>query len=138
MPRKDVDAKHEYDRQWHQDHKEEVKARKAARRQEDKERGKTRYQTNKAAIDAANKRWMRSIRDFIYQQKVGKTCVRCGIVDPRVLDFHHLDPTTKEISLGTVVQTKVSKRRIIEEIAKCELVCANCHRILHWEERNGE
>jgi hypothetical protein len=47
------------------------------------------------------------MRDFIHEQKVGRACVRCGITDPRVLDFHHIDPTTKAIQLGRVSETKV-------------------------------
>ena len=77
-------------------------------------------------------------REFLQAQKVGKACRNCGNTDFRVLDFHHLDPTIKEGGLSHAVSSNWSKQRIAQEIAKCELLCANCHRILHWEERNGD
>lgn len=49
---------------------------------------------------------------------------------PYVMDFDHLDPSTK---LRGVAWLR-SERAIREEAAKCEVVCANCHRIRTWEE----
>jgi hypothetical protein len=126
MPYKDTNTKREYNQQWHLEHKEEVLARKA-----------TRYQERRTAIDAYNTRLKRSIREFIQQQKVGRVCARCGISDIRVLDFHHIDRSTKEGRLSQAAAQKWSKERILREIAKCETLCANCHRILHWEEQYG-
>jgi len=119
-------AQQERSKRYHQEHTEDIRAGKASH-----------YQRHRAAIDAANQKWMRSRRDFISEQKVGRACARCGITDPCVLDFHYIDPMTKAIQLGRASETKVSKQRILDEIAKCEVLCANCHRILHWEERNG-
>ncbi len=56
----------------------------------------------------------------------GKSCTDCGINDKRVLEFDHLGNKTAGIS------TKMgnwSWERILTEIAKCEIVCCNCHRI---------
>jgi predicted HNH restriction endonuclease len=36
-----------------------------------------------------------------------------------------------------MVYNKVSKEKILLEISKCKVLCANCHRILHWKERNN-
>jgi hypothetical protein len=77
------------------------------------------------------------LRAFLQAQKVGKACRCCGLTDWRVLDFHHLEPDDKEGDLARAVRRNWSKERILREIAKCEVLCANCHRILHWEERNG-
>ena len=52
-------------------------------------------------------------------------CVDCGESDPVVLEFDHL--RDKEFTIGTAL-TKRTWRAILEEIEKCEVVCANCHR----------
>jgi hypothetical protein len=62
------------------------------------------------------------------QYKGGK-CEDCGIIDiPDVFDFHHLDETKKDFSIA-----KTSKKfdTIKEELDKCVLLCANCHRKRH-------
>lgn len=61
-------------------------------------------------------------------------CARCGIADKRVIDFHHLHSKDR-----TVAEMRVAGRSsaaIRAEIAKCLCLCANCHRIVHWEERH--
>jgi hypothetical protein len=78
------------------------------------------------------------LRAFLQAQKVGKVCARCGMDDWRVLDFHHLDPGAKEGEIAHAVSRNWSERRIAEEIAKCRVLCANCHRIVHWEQQHGE
>jgi hypothetical protein len=62
----------------------------------------------------------------------GGRCVDCGYsARPEALQFHHRDPATKDFGLGTF---NGSLTRLIEEAAKCDLVCANCHRIRHARE----
>ena len=62
-------------------------------------------------------------------------CVRCGNSDPRVLDFHHLTGVNKDKGVATLRVAGYSRARILAEIAKCEILCANCHRVTHWEHR---
>jgi hypothetical protein len=52
-------------------------------------------------------------------------CVDCGEEDPVVLEFDHL--ADKSFSIGQALPYR-NWQRILEEIAKCEVVCANCHR----------
>lgn len=65
----------------------------------------------------------------IKQLKQLAQCAHCGISDYRVLEFHHLDPKLKEREVSLMYN--FSLENIKKEIAKCIVLCANCHRILH-------
>lgn len=53
-------------------------------------------------------------------------CVDCGEGDPVVLEFDHLRDKIKEVT--ALAQAGNSWQSVLDEIAKCEVVCANCHR----------
>jgi hypothetical protein len=83
---------------------------------------------------ARQKRW-ESRREYIISKK-NIPCMDCGGTFPDYcMDFHHLDEDTKHEAIGrkSFIETmkKCSIKKIDEEIAKCVLVCANCHRIRH-------
>ena len=61
-------------------------------------------------------------------------CIMCKITDFRVLDFHHRDPQTKVERISHMID-RASKQKILNEIKKCDCLCSNCHRILHYEEK---
>lgn len=64
--------------------------------------------------------------NFMKQQK----CSQCGIDDYRVLQWHHIDPKTKTMTIGA--QARQGKWDVVmEEVKKCICLCANCHFILH-------
>jgi len=54
-------------------------------------------------------------------------CIDCGNFDPRVLEFDHRDDVSKTREVS--IMTSWSWASIMEEIAKCDVRCANCHRI---------
>lgn len=60
-------------------------------------------------------------------------CVRCEESHPACLDFHHRDPSTKDADIATIRRFGV--KRLLAEIAKCDVLCANCHRKHHYNER---
>lgn len=60
------------------------------------------------------------------------SCAHCGIDNPIVLEFHHLDPSKKEKAIAVIAISKIKV-----EAAKCIILCANCHRIEHWNIRNA-
>lgn len=67
-------------------------------------------------------------RDWVNEQKQGP-CAHCGVCYPSyVMDFHHRDPEDKLFSIAWGV-SRVSRARLAAEIDKCDLLCANCHRI---------
>ena len=59
-------------------------------------------------------------------------CTDCGEEFPYyVMDFDHRESSLKRQSVGTM--TTYSKGNLLAEIAKCDVVCANCHRIRTFE-----
>lgn len=58
-----------------------------------------------------------------------KPCIICGEQEPVCIDFHHIDPSSKEFTIGK--HRSRSKEWLTQEIAKCVCVCANCHRKIH-------
>lgn len=72
----------------------------------------------------------RKLKVMAVDYKGGK-CQMCGYNKySGALDFHHLDPNEKDFGLSVRGLTR-SWERIKEEIDKCILVCANCHREIH-------
>ena len=65
-------------------------------------------------------------------------CEQCGEGHIATLDFHHTNPAQKERSVRAMVDGGLSQKRILAEIAKCRVLCSNCHRKLHWSERSEE
>lgn len=63
-------------------------------------------------------------------------CSRCGFepqtdAELSVLDFHHVDPADKAFEISP--SSTRSLDSLIEEARKCQILCANCHRIEHYE-----
>ena len=62
---------------------------------------------------------------------MGGVCVGCALPEPvDALEFHHLDPSTKEFGISTEGIPR-SWEKIEAELKKCVLLCANCHREVH-------
>jgi hypothetical protein len=90
------------------------------------------YQANKEKYVEKAKRSaaarQKFIREIIQKAKEGKTCVHCGqAYAPWVLQFDHLDASEKEAAVANMAARGASVARVLKEIAKCEIVCANCH-----------
>lgn len=57
-------------------------------------------------------------------------CADCGgTFEPYQMDFDHRDPATKSFDITTGRAMLMSRGRLLDEVAKCEIVCANCHAI---------
>lgn len=88
---------------------------------------KQHYQDNKADYVKRKTERQVVIRNFLINYKTGKSCTDCGIIYPHyVLEFDHL--RDKVFELAYAVARGYSLDVIRNEIAKCELVCANCHK----------
>lgn len=73
--------------------------------------------------------WMQARRRVTDSIKAERGCADCGCSDPAVLEFHHVDRTTKTDTVGRM--TGRSLEQVLAEVEKCDVLCANCHRIRH-------
>ena len=76
-----------------------------------------------------------AIAEWFVELKGTFVCTRCGEDHPGCIQFHHLDPAHKETSVADAVRRGWSRDRILGELAKCEVLCANCHAKHHAKER---
>ena len=68
------------------------------------------------------------IRDEVRAYKESHPCADCNnFFKHYILDFNHLDPSTKLYNVAELMNNG-SIKKVWEEIAKCNLLCANCHR----------
>lgn len=65
------------------------------------------------------------------------TCAHCGLQDEcfSVYDFHHINPSEKEERIGVLINR--GWERIEEELKKCIVLCANCHRKEHAKNKKS-
>ena len=93
------------------------------------------YRANADRKIAWQQRRREALRAWLHELKATLQCERCSESAPECLHFHHADPTTKELDISSAIVNGWSKERILAEIAKCRVLCANCHLKQHWEER---
>lgn len=85
------------------------------------------------SVKAAGSAWtLRRVRKYgaiIDRYKMWKGCKECGYKEhPKALDLDHRDRGTKSFTIAQVVGFK-PWAEIKAEIRKCDVLCANCHRI---------
>ena len=90
---------------------------------------KKHYYANKQSYLERNSRYRTEIRQYVQGLKEAVACIDCGVTYPYyVMDFDHLDGSIKENDINFLSNTgRIGA--VKREIEKCEIVCANCHRI---------
>jgi predicted HNH restriction endonuclease len=69
--------------------------------------------------------------------KSKQRCSHCRKTHPAIIDFHHLIKEGKRSVNKLAVRQRNIAEAIREAEEKCIPLCANCHRVLHWEEQRG-
>jgi hypothetical protein len=91
------------------------------------------YEKNKDFVMKKVKERKDTLRKFVFNSKLNKRCKLCGYTGhPVSLDYHHEDDT-KEFAIAEGHKYGYSINKIKEEIKKCIILCANCHRTLHYQ-----
>lgn len=84
-------------------------------------------------ISARKRRFRDKNRRYLQTYKSLLACERCGYHrNPAALDFHHRPGQKKTAPLSQMLKDH-RWETILEELAKCELLCANCHREEHHD-----
>lgn len=66
------------------------------------------------------------------RDSMGGKCQTCGYAKCQdALEIHHIDPSEKDFSFGMFRASPRSLLLLIDELKKCVLLCANCHREVH-------
>ena len=95
------------------------------------------YARNREQVGAKVKEYKTLLRAEWQKYKATLVCTICGESDPATLDFHHAvrDPTNRKLSN---LLRNSAYRDVYEEIKKCIVLCANCHRKHHQRERDAK
>ncbi len=107
MPYKDKDKQLEYQREWY-------------KQPNNNEKTKNNIVTRKREL----KRWFKELKNSL-------KCASCGENTSVCLDFHHDNEKNKDHNISSMIKRGFSKEKILEEIEKCTILCANCHRKFH-------
>lgn len=86
--------------------------------------------SNKEKRREYNRRYKEKSISWFREYKSQNPCRICGESEPSCIDFHHVDPKTKEHDITKLAYTMCTKKLRIE-LAKCIPLCANCHRKVH-------
>jgi CO dehydrogenase/acetyl-CoA synthase beta subunit len=110
-------------------YKDPEKQREASRRHYAKHRDKVIANAKEHSKAARNR-----IRTHINTHLKANPCVDCGETDIVVLEFDHIGGAgTKHFNISDATRHGYSMKKLTEEIAKCEVRCANCHRKKTYE-----
>ena len=90
------------------------------------------YARNSKSSIVAVRKYSVDIVRWFRDYKRTCSCSICGESCPACLTFHHRDPAEKLIEVSILVARHNKRERIFAEIAKCDVMCANCHADLHF------
>ena len=105
MPYKNIEDRKAYQRKWAKENKDK------------KRRHRKRTRT----------KWGDKSRNLVWRYLRRYGCKECGIKDPIVLEFDHRDMSDKKDNISSLIY-RDSYSAVKDEIRKCDILCANCHR----------
>ena len=97
-----------------------------------KKYAKQHYKKNKKTYVARARKSIKEYkarnRELIIEYLLKNPCIVCGEKDIIVLDFDHRNPKEKSHNVSMMINSGHSWETIQQEIEKCDVLCANCHR----------
>lgn len=83
------------------------------------------------------KNWMEKRAQWYTEHITQLQCIKCGENHRACLDFHHRDRSQKDRVISVALR-QFGPAKLEAEMAKCDVLCSNCHRKLHYEEREQQ
>lgn len=125
LPQAKFDRKAYMDK-WHEEHRVESNAKALEW-----------YHVHKDQARATQRKNAQERVEWFRTYKKTLKCERCGNDDHRVLEFHHRVAEERKfcICVGNIYHRSIESFKV--EMAKCEVLCANCHNIEHYDEMLG-
>ena len=105
------------------------------RKEKQREYSRRWYLKNTAHARQRSAKNKRDTRRKWLEYKMQQACAKCGFSHPAVIDFHHVIRHGKRSVNDLAVSQNNVSEAIREAEEKCIPLCANCHRILHFNER---
>jgi hypothetical protein len=93
------------------------------------------YAKNRETVMQKVKARKEAVATWFKAYKATLKCSRCGEDDPITLDFHHREQVGRKARLVWAWKRGWGIARLQRELAKCDVLCANCHRKLHRDLR---
>lgn len=93
--------------------------------------------SRREGINTADRLRRKDTNQLVKEIKENSSCTDCGkTYNWYVMDFDHLDSSTKVMNIARMVSSGYSWEAIETEISKCEIVCSNCHRERTYKRRS--
>ena len=107
---------------------------------------RARYQANIEKYRSMSRNGQRSARARYYEKlqqclidlNIPFKCCMCGENHPACLQFHHRNPDEKSFGILCNIKLSRSIEELKCEIMKCDILCANCHSKIHFNDKNGQ
>ena len=94
------------------------------------------YNKNKEKWNKTTRKNKKLQRQRINEYKNSLNCLKCGESRNWLLDFHHKDPNQKDFQISQ--GERYGWEKVKREIEKCIVLCSNCHRDFHYQEKENQ
>lgn len=111
------------------------KEKRNRRKKEDQMIEQTLDINNKQTNKEKRREEKKAKKKYLWEYKLKHPCEICGEKHPICLTFHHRDKAKKDNEVASLLNN--SWKKLKDEIAKCQVLCENCHKKLHYNELNG-
>lgn len=102
------------------------------------ERSKKYYLDNIDKVKISMTKSKDKIRKWYIEYKSKVKCTKCDFKHTAAIEFHHLDPSKKDFTVGNAINNNKKEDEVRKELEKCIPLCANCHKIFHHLERKDK
>lgn len=94
------------------------------------------YNSNKEKVVILSRTRKEKLKQEFEDFKRTLKCSKCDENHISCLEFHHLNPNEKDMEISNMIG--YSKERLERELKKCIVLCSNCHRKLHYNEKDNK